>query len=352
MKVLDDWASFREVDPKGMLQCISELPLQCRQAWDEVQKLELPPDYRQVDKVLVMGMGGSAIGGDLLRTLAEGECPVPIWVNRGYEVPAFTDEHTLAIASSYSGNTEETLSAFEEARRKGAKLVALTSGGKLGQRAVELGIPFFRITYQAQPRAALGHSIVPLLGILQQAGLLADKGPQVEEATQVMEALQAEIKESVPTEVNPAKQLALDIHGRLPVVYGGFLSQVARRWKGQFNENAKSWAFFEEFPELNHNAVMGYRFPPEMADRVMVVMLASSLDHPRVRLRFKITQELLERDGVRYRLFEARGESPLAQVLSAVHFGDYVSFYLAMLHRVDPTSVEAIAYLKERLAAE
>ncbi len=351
MTSLDDLDLLRKLDPGGMLGRIAELPQQCRDAWANVQGLELPEDYRRVDKIIVLGMGGSAIGGDLLRTLVEPECAVPIFVNRDYQVPAFVDRETLAIASSYSGNTEETLSAFEDARRKGAKLLAITTDGRLAERARELGVPLLTFSYKSQPRAALGHSLIPLVGVLTKLGLVADKSADVEEAAEVMEALQEEIRESVPLAENPAKRLAQRLHGHLPVVYGaGHLAEVARRWKTQFNENSKAWSFFEQLPELNHNAVVGYQFPADLAEKVVVVMLTSPLDHPRHRVRFRVTREILARRGVACQEVEARGRSFLAQMLSLVHFGDYVSFYLALLYRVDPTPVEIIAYLKERLA--
>ncbi len=354
---LDNWALFREIDPDDMLGRITELPQQCRHAWANVQSLELPPEYRQVNRIVVLGMGGSAIGGDLLRALAEPECAVPIVTNRDYTLPAFVNAETLVIASSYSGNTEETLSAFAQARERGAKLLAITTDGKLAQRAQELGVPLLTFRYQSQPRAALGYSLVSLIGVIQKLGFIGDKEADLEEAVVVMESLQEEIRETVPCSLpspvteNPAKQLAKRLYGHLPVIYGsGYLAEVAHRWKTQFNENAKSWSFFEPLPELNHNAVVGYQFPEELAERILVVMLVSSLDHSRNKARFQVTQEILAQRGIAYETIEAHGGSPLAQMLSAIHFGDYVSYYLALLYEVDPTPVKTINYLKERLA--
>ncbi len=347
---LDNWALFHEIDPDDMLGRIAELPQQCRHAWANVQSLELPPEYRQVNNIVVLGMGGSAIGGDLLRALAEPECAVPIVTNRDYTVPAFVNAETLVIASSYSGNTEETLSAFAQACERGAKLLAITTDGKLAQQAREMGVPLLTFCYQSQPRAALGYSLVSLIGVVQKLGLISNKTADLEEAIEVMEALQAEIRETVPVTDNPAKQLAKRLYGHLPVIYGaGYLAEVAHRWKTQLNENAKAWSFFEPLPELNHNAVVGYQFPEELAERILVVMLASSLDHPRHKTRFQVTQEILTQRGIAYETVEAHGESPLAQMLSAIHFGDYVSYYLALLYEVDPTPVKVIDYLKKRL---
>jgi glucose/mannose-6-phosphate isomerase len=348
---LDKPHLFRKTDPQDMLVRISELPRQCRDAWANAQSLQWPAEYRQAEAVVILGMGGSAIGGDLLRTLLENECPVPITVNRDYTVPAFVNGRTLTIASSYSGNTEETLAALEAARQAGAMFLAIATGGELAARARELNVPLLTFDYRSQPRAALGHSIVALIGIMCRLGFASDKAADLDEAISVMESWQREISEAVPSTENAAKQLARKLHGHLPVVYGaGHLSEVARRWKGQFNENVKAWAFFEQLPEMNHNALAGTEFPPDLAERIVAVMLTSSLDHPRTKVRFQITQEVLSQRGVSCEVVEARGSSRLAQMLSAIHFGDYVSFYLAMLYGVDPTSLKVVDYLKQRLA--
>ena len=348
---LDSPDTWSAPDPDDMLGRIGELPEQCENAWATIMAMDIPLPSREIRNVLVLGMGGSAIGGDLVRTLVWKESQIPMIVNRDYDIPAFVNKHTLAIASSYSGNTEETLSSLEQVQESGAVLVAISTGGELARRAQASNIPTVPIKYDSQPRAALGHSLVLLLGVLQKANLIADKSGDVEEAAGVMRKLQAEICAEVPTAENPAKQLAIELQGRLPIVYGaGYLSEVARRWKGQFNENAKNWSFFEILPELNHNAVLGYQFPAELAQHLVVITLRSHLDHPRNRKRADVTQEMLTQRGVKCRTIESRGESPLAVMLSSIHFGDYVSYYLALLNGADPTTVDAISYLKKRLA--
>jgi glucose/mannose-6-phosphate isomerase len=351
VKELNNLSLFEKLDPDDMLRRVAELPRQCRDAWAGIMSLELPDDDRTIRNIVVLGIGGSAIGGDLLRTLVKSECSAPIVVNRDYTLPAFVGPETLVIVSSYSGNTEETLTTFDLARQTGARMIAFSTGGQVAARAGEWGVTLFGYDYSSQPRAALGYSLVPLLGLLVRLGLIADKAVDVEEAAAVMDDWRAEIRETVPFEENVAKQLAAQLYGHLPVVYGaGYLSEVARRWKGQFNENAKNWAAFEQMPELNHNAVVGYDWPADLAKEVVVVVLRSSLDHPRDRVRFDVTGEILAQKGVAYETVNARGHSPLAQMLSTIHFGDYVSYYLAMLNRTDPTPVKTIAYLKGRLA--
>jgi glucose/mannose-6-phosphate isomerase len=295
-------------------------------------------------------MGGSAIGGDLVRSLVLAESKIPIIVHRDYGLPAFVDDKTLLIASSYSGNTEETLSGFEPALKTKAKKLAMTTGGKLQELAEANNIPVFKIEYKAQPRAALGFSFIPTLGVLQKLGFLRDKSADVAETVQVLEKLLAKLDEKSPLTGNPAKQLAQRLCGCLPVIYGaGITAEAAHRWKTQLNENSKAWAFYEVFPELNHNATVGYPFPPEIAQKIRVILLRSPLFNERIKLRYDVTCELLKQAGVAYEFVDGEGKSALSQMVSLVSFGDYVSYYLAILYKVDPSPVEVISYLKERL---
>lgn len=334
-----------------MLDHLRGFPEQCQRAWEKVLKFELPREYTKISNVVILGMGGSAIGGDIVRRLAMAESKVPVWVHRDYGLPAFVDASTLIIASSYSGNTEETLSAFTKSLGTRAKKLAITSGGKLKHLAEKEGIPAFIIDCQAPPRAAFPHSFVPLLGIFQKLGLLGDKSAALKEAVDVLKKLSGDLMETRPLASNRAKQLAARLRGHVAVIYGAeMLSEVAQRWKGEFNENSKAWAFFESFPELDHNAVVGYQFPLEVKERIVVLLLRSSSFNPRNLLRYDVTAELLAKAGIAYQFVEATGKSALAQVMSLVLLGDYASFYLAILNEVDPTSTDAIDSVKQYLA--
>lgn len=349
---LDDPKLYEEKDPQRMRDRIAELPVHCADAWHLVQDLSLPEEYGRVRQVVVLGMGGSAIGGALAAALVADECPVPVLCVGGYDLPAYAGPETLVVGSSYSGKTEETLSAFAQAMERNCRLVVIATGGDLAAMAEEKGIPLLRFSPCLAPRAAIGYSLMLLLGILWRAGLIRDPGEDLDEAIAVLEDWGWALRPETPTIRNPAKRLAGQLIGRLPVVYGaGFLAPVARRWKGQFNENAKQWAVWEEMPELNHNAVVGFGLPNEIRERVSVLMLRSPLDHPRVQARWEITKELLLQEGIAPDEIWGQGKSRLAQMLSLIHFGDYASLYLAMLNGADPTQVEPIDYLKRRLAA-
>jgi glucose/mannose-6-phosphate isomerase len=348
---LDNASVYRQFDKSGMLGHLHRFPEQCQKAWEKVLKLELPREYTRISNVVILGMGGSAIGGDIVRRLALAESRLPVWVHRDYGLPAFVDASTLIIASSYSGNTEETLSAFTKSLGTRAKNLVITSGGKLEHLAQKEGIPVYLIDYQAPPRAAFPHSFIPLLGIFQKLGLLGDKSADLKEAVDNLKKVAKDLIETRPLASNPAKQLATTLQGHVAVIYGAeMLSEVAQRWKGEFNENSKAWAFFESFPELNHNAVVGYEFPPEAKERLLVFMLRSSSLNPRNLLRYEVTAKLLAKAGIACEFVEARGRSALAQMLSLVHLGDYASFYLSMLNEVDPTSTDAINFVKQHLA--
>ena len=351
MADLDSTSIYQQFDTSGMLNHLHEFPEQCQKAWERALKFRLPQEYTEISNVVIIGMGGSAIGGDIARRLALAESKLPVWVHRDYSLPPFVGENSLVIASSYSGNTEETLSAFTESLRTRAKKLVITSGGKLKQLAENEGIPNLVVDYQAPPRAAFPHNFVPLVGIFQELGLLEDKSADLQEALDMLNRLSGDLIETTPLASNPAKQLAAKLRRHIAVIYGAeMLSEVAKRWKAQFNENSKNWAFSETFPELNHNAVVGYEFPSEAKERMFVLLLRSSSLHPRSLLRYEATAELLSKTGIAYEFAEARGKSAFTQILSLVLLGDYSSFYLAMLNEVDPTSIDAINFVKQFLA--
>ena len=348
---LDNLDIYRKFDPSNMLSQLHGLSKQCLDAWHKAINFTLPGEYSTTDKVVILGMGGSAIGGDLVRSLLSSVNSKPIiFVNREYDLPNFIDTTTLVIASSYSGNTEETLSAFRYALERRCNKLAITTGGRLNKLAESAKVPVFLIDHVSQPRAALGYSFIPLIAFLNKLGLLEDKAVDVEEMTESLERLTGELKENVPASSNPAKQLATDLYGKIPIIYGGgILSEVARRWKTQINENSKTWAFYEVFPELNHNSVIGYQFPLELATKLYVLLLRCPSLHHRILIRYQITSELLKQYSVNHRIIDSQGDHELSQMMSLIFLGDWVSYYLAMLYNIDPTPVKAIDYLKKRL---
>ncbi|MEW6033738.1 MAG: bifunctional phosphoglucose/phosphomannose isomerase [Chloroflexota bacterium] len=351
MRNLDNPRTYEQSDPSLMRSHLRGLPQQCRQAWEQVMSFPLPRDYSEVDKVVILGMGGSAIGGDLLRSLVSGRTRLLVWSHRDYGLPAFVDERTLVVASSYSGMTEETLDGLSKALATRCKKVVITTGSKLEAMAERHGLPVFRLSYRSPPRAALGYSLIPLVGVLQKLGLIPDLSGEFNEAVRVLEGMCSRLAEDVPLATNNAKGLARRLYRRLPVVYGaGITAPVAYRWKTQLNENAKYWSFSEVLPELDHNSVAGYSLPAELKDVAFVVILEAPALHQRHLDRYVVTRELLDRAGISHTTVNSEGNGVLGQMLSLVFLGDWTSYYLAMLHGNDPNAIPAIDYLKERLS--
>ena len=365
---LDDPGTSATVDPQRMGRLIAELPDHCAAAWDTARAaLQLPAAYRQPAHVVVLGMGGSAIGADLARGLYLDRLPAPLQVVRSYEPPAYVGPQTLVIACSHSGNTAESLSAFAAAERRGAKLIAITTGGQLADLAQRAGIPLVKYTCplpaggqggaeptrQAQPRAALGYSFTAVLAVLHAIGWAPEAGADLPAALDAVRSVGTEYAPPRPEATNRAKQLARRLWQRVPIVYGaGWLVEVARRWKAQCNENAKQWAFHEELPELNHNAVEGYRLPAADTAPLTVVSLESARYPPAIRQRAAITRRILVERAVPCEVVTIAGPNRLAEVLTAVHLGDWTSYYLALLNGVDPTPVPTLEWLKAELERE
>ncbi|MGH2521447.1 MAG: bifunctional phosphoglucose/phosphomannose isomerase [Anaerolineales bacterium] len=348
---LDDPNYFRPIDSQNFIDDIDALPSQVETAWALGQRLALPESYKAINQIVISGMGGSAIGGALAQAQAAPECPVPISISRDYGLPAFAGANTLVICSSHSGNTEETLSAFEIARARGCKLLAITTGGKLNALAEEGGIPVWRFEHAGQPRAAVGFSFMLALAGLLKLGLIADKSSDVAEAVAAMRTQQTHLRAETSVVQNPSKRMAGQLMNRIPAIFASdYLAPVARRWKGQISEIAKAWSQFEELPELDHNSVVGTMYPEPLVSKFMVLFLRSAHDHPRNRLRSEVTREIYMTAGFNTDTIEASGASPLAQMLTLIHSGDYTAYYLAMCYGVDPSPVPQIDYLKEQLS--
>lgn len=351
MSVLDQPDRWKSVDPKSMRSLLESFPKQVRTAADMVRNLSFEFG-RQARNLIVTGLGGSAIGGDVARSVLGGTLPIPLIVNRDYRLPGFVNSESVVIACSYSGNTEETLSAYQDARRARASIICIASGGRLAEAAKTDGCPILIIPGGLPPRAAFGYSCLAILGSIQALGLVPDLGPSIEETHQLMTSLRKRYSPIVPEAENSAKRIASSLHGRIVAVYGsnGGLDAAATRWRGQMEENAKNLAFHHVLPEMNHNELVGWLYPERELRNVGVVLLRDKGDHAQVQRRFDLTREIIgTRAGVVLEVW-SEGDSLLARVFSLVYLGDFVSLYLAYLNNVDPTPVEAIESFKSRLA--
>ena len=351
---LDTSELYERLDPHGLLGRIEGLPDQVEQAWAAGRGLDLPAEYRDVDQIVVLGMGGSGIGGTLMSALAAADGGrVPVVSARGYGVPAFVGTRSLVLASSNSGNTEETISALDAAIKAGAKCAVITTGGRLLEIAREHRLPTLTFKWDGEPRSALGWSFASLLGICSRAGLLADLGDDVRDAAAAMRELREKIGRRSPEGSNLAKQIAGRMAGRLPVIVGAeALAPAAYRWRTQINENAKSWAMAEELPEMNHNAQEAFGLPQRIIPLLHAAFLRHATMHARIRARVDATIEEMRRCGVGAEIVDVPGERALVQMLWAIYLGDYVSYYLGLLNGVEPSPVLRLVALKDLLSGK
>lgn len=349
---LDNLDAIRELDRDQMLVHIDGLPRQLLSAWELGLKQPLPA-WKDIRSVVISGMGGSAIGADLLSAAVSDRCSIPVLIRRNYDLPEWCrGPENLVIATSHSGNTEETLSAFDRARLHGCRRLAITTGGGLEKMGEAGGAPVWKFEHHGQPRSAVGFSFGLLLAVFFRLGIIPDPAAEVAEIVEAMQLQQEAIRADVPAVRNLAKRIAGQLIGRLPVFFASDrLIPVARRWKGQINELAKAWAQFETLPEADHNTLAGTMLPESLLMQMVALFLRSAADDPRNRRRTDLTRQVMMVAGINTDTYDAPGRGPLAQQWTALHFGDYVAFYLAIAYGIDPTPVAAIEDFKKSLKA-
>ena len=342
--MLDDLKYIHQKDSQDALG-IAE-----RQA--EQLTYEFSLDWQPADEIkniVFVGMGGSALAGLLSSTWPAVD--VPFELVRNYDLPSYVNGKTLVVASSYSGNTEETLSAMGQAEGAGAQIVVLAGGGKLVEKADEKHLPYLVIPKAAQPRFAVLYSFAALMKVFMQAGLAEKQSVEAElqAAAKFLHESTGSWRPTVPSSQNPAKQLANELAGNSVVVYGGpLMAPAAYKWKISFNENAKNIAWWNQYPEFNHNEFMGWTSHP-VDKPYKVVDLRSNLEHSRVQKRFEVSARLLSGKRPAPEIVEVQGDTVLKQLLWAVAFGDFVSLYVALLNGLDPSPVDLIEKFKAQL---
>lgn len=348
---LDDAGLLLKADPHGMMALTLDLPAQCEEAIRRAEAMALPALPRPPRNIVASGLGGSGIGGDFLRALFEAHGSLPLSVNREYSLPHYVDENTLFFAVSYSGNTEETLSAYQHAKQRGAMVIAISSGGELQTRAQADGFPHLQVPGGQPPRTALGFLFMPLVVISEKLNLLPDLS---QARAQLLRRLTQRRELWGPNNAvssNPAKQLAQQLYGKIPLLYGtgGYRATVAMRWKGQLNENAKIHAFANTFPELNHNEILGWVLGKQQADNLSVIVLSDPDDIEKIKTRVSVTRQLVG-DSAEWHTVQAEGSSLLERAMDITYLADFVSIYLAFLNEVDPENIDYINLLKSELA--
>lgn len=339
------------LDKSDMLGRVMAMPQHFEEALTRAQNVSLNISAASLNGIVVVGMGGSAMSGDVARGLTLDALAVPLQVSRSYELPGWVNERSLVIVSSYSGNTEESLAAFEMARTRGAKIVCITSGGTLRAHAQRDGLPVFSLPAGFPPRSALVHLTVPLLMILYRLHLIADPTADIHETRALLAKLGRQWGAEADGAQNLAKNIAHALTERLPIIYAahGLFEVAAWRWKEQFCENAEILSWHNAFPEMNHNELVGWGLRREQDAKLQVIYLRDKQDYARVQKRMEVTRELIAQTSAPVLEVWSEGHSLLARLFSLIFLGDLASVYLAVLNGVDPTPVKKIDLLKERL---
>ena len=334
---LDDVSAIQKLDSRKLLESLWELPEQCEAAWYSAEQAELP-QFEAISNIVVTGLGVSAVSGDLLRVFCGSRISVPIIVNRDYILPEFVAGDTLVFAVAYSGNSEATLSAYEEARCKKAPLVVVTSGGRLTEKAVSDGVPVIAVADRMLPRVALAQLFLPMLCVLHRLGFLGEMMGEIADLVSHLKIIREKLKPEVLESENPAKQLARLLYNRIPVFWGsaGITEVAACRWKEIVNESAKAPAYWNIMPDLDYNERSAFESPKELLRQFYVVVLRDPYDHPLVQQRAEAVKEMLREAVVGTTEMNASGSTTLARAFSLMYTGDYAGIYLAALYGFDP----------------
>lgn len=319
------------IDKENMLGVLDRFWKQCEEASQLGLNIKIDPP---VNALVVAGMGGSAIPGDVLRSYLGTR--ILVYSSRDYSLPEWANKNTLVFCISYSGNTEETLSAYKEARKKGCKLVCLSSGGKLAEYCMRDKVQHISVPSGIQPRDALGYQIIPLLNVLMTSKII----PKNADVTSMIAVLKQVNKEK-------ASDIAKNLHNTVPIIYASSrMVTLAKTWKSKINENAKCQAFFNEFPEMNHNEMVGFT---NLKGNFYVIMMEDEEDNERIKKRMEITKQLIQKQGCFVLLLKITGKNRLARIFSTILLGSYVGYYLALEYKVDPTPVVMVEELKKML---
>ena len=347
--ILDDLAEIKRIDKSDMLSFCVEAPKLCRKAAKLAEAVRV--NYSRPQTIIVAGMGGSAIGGELLKDWTRDKIDVPIEICREYSLPAYANKKNLVFVISYSGETEEALSMFLDATKRNCMTFCISSGGKLLRFAEKLSLPYLRVPSGFPPRAALPYLLLPMPIILEKLRLISNVSSEISEAVKILERVK---RENLPEKLlnnNFSKKLALGIDGTVPVIYGfGIYRAVAQRYKQEFNENSKIPAKWDFFSELNHNEIVGWEAVKELAECFSIIFIRDKDEPEEIHERIEATKELISQEATK-KIFEvwSSGQSRLAKMLYTIYIGDFTSVYLAILRGVDPTPVETISLLKERI---
>ena len=350
--MLADVESISKIDKSGMLDVIEKFPEQIKDSIDRINSYDINSLYK-VDNIIICGMGGSAISGDIIQFLLKNTFNIPIYVNREYSIPKWANKDTLVISQSYSGNTEETLSSFKNAFQKKCKLVGISSGGKLKEYCNNRQVQHIEIPSGFAPRAATAYMLFTPIYYLVKCGLLKSNiNADVEEALEVVEIISENNNKNIPDENNLAKQIASKIFGTIPQIYGwDIYSPIAKRWSNQFNENSKIVSGYDIVPECNHNDIVGWSQNLDKSKNFSCILFRDKkLESIYLSTRLNFMKKLFANVAGNLVEIEINAKKPLAKMMYSMYIGDFVSCYLGVLREMDPTPVDVIVELKDALS--
>lgn len=352
--ILDNLEEIKKLDKSNVLGSVQSLADQVHDAWEQVSSLEVHVDTSRVKNIIVAGMGGSQLGPDVIKRVFKNELPVPLEIYNDYHLPAYAGKDSLILLSSYSGTTEEVLSAAEEAKNSGAQILVITTGGKLQEMAQENNWPVYVINPQYnpsnQPRMAIGYSVFGTIAMFIKAGVLKVDELLVDKVIERIRETSLGINVDVLQENNPAKQMAFNMLGRIPVLLGAeHLEGALHVFNNQLNENAKTYSEYRVVPELNHHLMEGLVYPIENEKMLYFVLFQSPLYHDRTQRRIEVTQDVIEKAGIDTTTVLIDSVTRLEQAFEVIAFGAFTNFYLAMLEQIDPAPIETVDYFKEQL---
>ena len=352
--ILDNLEGIKKLDKQNMLGSLQYLGKQIEQIWEEAQQVKIPASYKQINNVLVLGMGGSTLGAHVFKTLFKDELKVPVEIINDYNIPNFINNKTLVIASSYSGTTEEPLNAVKQTKKRKAKIISICSGGKLASWSKKSKLPTLVFSTannpSGQPRMGLGYSIIGQLILLSRVGLLKIDKSKIRQMLKTISYCDTDFGVLTPTNENLAKQLALFTNGSsIWYVASEHLSGNAHVASNQMNENAKRFAGYSYIPELNHHLMEGMLHPSINKSNLLFVLIESDLYHKRNQRRYKVTKKVLDKNKIHYFSYKAKEKNKLLQMCEVLVFSSYVSYYSAILQGIDPSPIPFVDYFKEQM---
>lgn len=346
LSILDNANKIQQIDKTNMLSFLENIVSHYRKAENNSRKLSL--NYPKPDNIIIAGMGGSAIGGDLLKDWAKNKIDIPIEINRDYYLPSYANRKSLVMVLSYSGETEESLSSFLDALKKDCMLCCISSGGNLINYAKKAEIPHLIVPSGIPPRAALPYMLTPLFMTLEKSSLFR-VSDEFDDAIGVLDQISKENSYKIPTNKNYSKTMALKIGSSVPVIYGfGIYSSVARRFKQQFNENSKIPSRWDVFSELNHNEIVGWEQLGKFSNNYSAIFLRDKNEPVQIKSRIELTKSLLSMPSKTFEVW-SKGKYNLSKMLSMICIGDFTSVYHAIMNKIDPTPVNTITHLKEKI---